>query len=505
MNQELICYNIDGSRIVGKALKVVFPKNIEEVKKIILDNENIVIRGSGSNFVGGCIPNSSVVVDMKKMNKVKLEKGSIYAESGATIKEINEKLKPLKLEFPIFLNGEKTLGGMIAINSSGYLGKYGSIKDWIEEIELVNGKGEAVKIKKADLSDVCGIEGLTGIITKVKLKVIPLQERSASIFQADTLEDIWSIARRLKVHEEVAMLRLYSKLVSKLMGFPERYHIFVVFNSERGKIKGKEYNNILNNLKKEHYHLSSYGYYDTDDAKFFFDKLKEFIPFLEELAVPYFSDLSNSFIYFFYKEQDTNKEKVSKMIQKMGGRPGNYGIGIKRKNLLDALQKKIIQSVKSRYDPSDKLNKGKLIDFIVGYDEKLNIDKREEFKKTALRLDLDSSFLDNNLKKKENSYDNEEVGELAVDKEDKFRAGNSNENEDNLKLTLNKEDKFYEENNYEKEDVGKVEIRDNLERKPVITDVEKNLINRIMFNKLDKKDENESKERSKDDIKKSNQ
>jgi len=80
------------------------------------------------------------------------------------------------------------LGGVVAMNSAGLMGGYGRIKEWIEEIEFVNGRGELVKIGKADLSDVCGMEGITGVIIKVKLKLIPVTKKSASIFQTDEIE-----------------------------------------------------------------------------------------------------------------------------------------------------------------------------------------------------------------------------------------------------------------------------------------------------------------------------
>jgi len=108
---ELVCYNTDGSGMLGKASDVVFPKNVKEVQNAIIGSDDIVPRGSGSNIVGACIPNNSVVVDMKKMNKISFDHktGTVYVEAGTTIKELNEKLKAVGYEFPIL--GEGTIGG----------------------------------------------------------------------------------------------------------------------------------------------------------------------------------------------------------------------------------------------------------------------------------------------------------------------------------------------------------------------------------------------------------
>ena len=79
----------------GKFKKVLFPKNPQRVRDIILKSENIVPRGNGNNVVGACIPNNSIVVDMKKFTKIKFDTKNeiVTAESGITIKELNEKLK----------------------------------------------------------------------------------------------------------------------------------------------------------------------------------------------------------------------------------------------------------------------------------------------------------------------------------------------------------------------------------------------------------------------------
>ena len=79
----------------------------------------------------------------------------------------------------------------------------------VEEIEFVNGRGELMKIGKADLGDVCGMEGITGIIISAVLKIIPQIKRSASIFQSEDISEIFSIARRLKLEKEICSLTLF--------------------------------------------------------------------------------------------------------------------------------------------------------------------------------------------------------------------------------------------------------------------------------------------------------
>tara|TARA_B100001971_G_C18246344_1_gene574528 strand:+ start:973 stop:2667 length:1695 start_codon:yes stop_codon:yes gene_type:complete len=368
--KEMVCYDTDASRLIGKAEKVVFPKTVEEVSKIIQRTEKgVVPRGAGTNLVGGCVPNSSVVVDMSKMNKVSKfssVKKIVDVEAGVTLKELNEKLSRVGFEFPIESSnkGISTVGGAVALNIPGFRTmKYGRIRDWIESIEFVNGRGEVMNLGKSDLMDVCGMEGITGIITSVVLKVIPKKQRSASLFQADELDELFSIARRLKLEKEVSMLEFFPPMASKLLGLPEKYHLIIEFDSDRGKIKGEEYN-VISKFKYKIYDVFySMDYYNSEDPKFFFDKLKEFILFLESSQIPYFGYLDIGVVHPFFKDNEEEKKKeVIDFIKKVRARYSKYGVGLKRKDLVDSFEKKVLQRIKLRHDPFGKLNPGKIID-----------------------------------------------------------------------------------------------------------------------------------------------
>jgi len=364
---ELLCYETDASRIKGTVVKVYHPETVEEVKKIVNESEfDIVSRGSGTNLVGGCVPNNSIVVDMRKMNKVTNydpSKQTILVEAGVTLKELNEKLKQINKEFPICINEQSTIGGMIAINCIGDKSlRYGVMKEFVEELEFVNGNGEIVKIGRLDLSDVCGMEGVTGIIVRAKLRLISIPKKSLSIFQSDNLKDIITIARVLKNERQVVSLKFYSKKISTFLGFPEKYHLFIGFDSEQGKIIGEEYDKIINKISYDYYFIYKHSYSVSEDFKLYYDKIEDFITFLEELNIPYIGDLGLTIINPFFKLESDKINKVITYIKKTGGKKGRYGIGLKRKYLIDNLEEKIILRTKNRLDPFWKFNNGKLID-----------------------------------------------------------------------------------------------------------------------------------------------
>ena len=390
---EIICYNSDASRLIGSVGNVICPKSVEEVQNIVKRGSNIVLRGAGSNLIGGCVPSNSIVVDLCHLNKVSKfdrENKTIIVEAGTILKELNEKLKSVGFEFPIVKREFSTIGGMIAVNCISERSGYGAIKNWVEEVEFVNGRGELTQVNKSDLAEVCGMEGITGIIVSAKLRVLPLVKRSISVFQSDSLDEVFSIAKRLKLEKQVAMLKLLSKKVSKILGFPERYNLIIEFDSERGKIKGKDYESILKLIKKENYFLYSKEYYNYEDPKLFFDKLREFILFLEEKEILYSSDLSAGSVKAFYKDSDAVKKIEILGFLKKVKIMFDSGIGLVRKDFVDLFGKKIIQRVKLRHDPFLKINLGKIID-LDGQNIQVE-NKKKEIKVEVVKDDVDKDM-----------------------------------------------------------------------------------------------------------------
>ncbi len=509
---EIICYESDASRMKGVLKKVVFPENSEDVKKIILANDSIVPRGSGSNIVGGCVPNGSVVVDMKKMNKVKnldFPKKTVYVEAGVTIKELNEKLNSVGFEFPVFVNEFSTIGGLIALNPYGENGKYGLVKNWIEEIEFVSGRGEILKLGVADLTDVCGKEGTTGIITHAKLKIIPLTEKSASIFQSDNFEEIWSISRRLKLENDVISLKLFSPLVSKFLGFPKKYHIIIIFDSDKGKIRKGDFIKLKYKTKKDYFYLLSRGYYNFEDAKVFFEKIPELISLLYE--IPYIGDLINGIIYIF--SNDNDKKIVSDLIERINGKPCRYGFGMKR--VLENIDRKIIYRIKLRYDPLGKINKGKLFGLDIKEVKKISrtVEKElEVFDKAGLpkeKLEEDFKKIEIVPKNRESPEDKmnrliaeaknaeeKEIRKKLIDYEKTFMAVEG-KNKARVEKFAKEIPRDIIKSERTRADFGQepyldlTKIRDNLDRpsssnfiKGKVSEHEKDLINSIMTNKF---------------------
>ncbi|MFH1501237.1 MAG: FAD-binding oxidoreductase [archaeon] len=371
MKKDLrLAYESDASGIKGKVREVFFPTSVEQIKEWIRIGENVVIRGGGTGLAGGAVPQDSVVIDLSKMNKVlelDRDKGEVYVETGIILHELNEYLQGYGLEFPVQPGSFWicTIGGMIATNAVGSRSiKYGKTSNWVKELEVVDGRGELIKIGKTDMQDFTGMEGITGAIVRARLKLSEIKPRTASLFKFSHKEHVVEAIRKFKLMEDVSMIEFYDKTVSALIDLEEAYHLLIEFESDRGNMQGKEYFKLIKIRAMVYPSLAALGYTRVEDPVIFIGKFPEFAEWLEQEKIPYFGHLGEGIIHPVFRAED--KEKVKEMmyrVRKLHGKvTGEHGIGLSKKEFLEESEKKIIKRLKTRYDPANKVNKGKVID-----------------------------------------------------------------------------------------------------------------------------------------------
>lgn len=172
---------------------VVFPINSEQISKTMkLCNEfqiAVIPRAAGTCHCGGCrVKKKSIVIHLSKMDKVlDVNKEDLIAtvEPCAVIKNIQEEVEKQGLFFPPDPSNlaVSTIGGAIALSSGGpRTFKYGSIKDYIVNLEVVLPDGTMMQTNCDITKNVTGYnltsifvgsEGTLGIVTKATLKLIP--------------------------------------------------------------------------------------------------------------------------------------------------------------------------------------------------------------------------------------------------------------------------------------------------------------------------------------------
>jgi len=382
--KEKIVYKSDASRIEGQVSQVILPKTAHEVQSIVKFSKNIVPRGAGTGLVGGAVPLNSIVLDMSKMDKILVlpDKKLAEVEPGVILEDLNQELAKYGLEFPVNPSSAKscTLGGMIATDAVGTRAvKYGKTSDWIKEVEIVNGKGEIVKISKLDIADVSGMEGITGIIVKAKLNLTNLKKRTATLIKVNDINKLAEIIRKLKAKTDVSAIELLDKLTSKYAGLPEVYHLLVEYESDAGQFKDEEYHKIMDLRDSIYPKLASEGFSHIEDPQVMSFKIPELAKFLEERNIPFFGHAGVGILHPCFKEgQEGFIESMLNFVKKVNGQiSGEHGIGLAKKKFVEENDKKLYRRIKKRFDPENKINPGKMLDIDEKTEEKKE-EKQEE-------------------------------------------------------------------------------------------------------------------------------
>lgn len=230
---EIKKYLSDASNFQGNCNSVYFPENIDDVSSIIKEANKkkilVTIVGGGTGLTGASVPQGGVVISMEKMNNIiEINQGEKFAivQPGVILSDFLEKVNEKKLLYPPDPTEKKCfLGGNAATNASGEKTfKYGPTRDYIMELEIVLPTGELLNLKrndetvdnyllnlhtdndkkfsivipdyqmpatknasgyycKRDMDAVdlfIGSEGTLGVITKMKLRLLPAPEKIIS-------------------------------------------------------------------------------------------------------------------------------------------------------------------------------------------------------------------------------------------------------------------------------------------------------------------------------------
>jgi glycolate oxidase len=166
-------------------------------------------RGAGSGQTGGSVPaNKGILLDLScwdMIEEIDAKNLQVMVRPGVVHSRLNQALDPYNLFFPPDPGSTKmaTIGGMVSNNSSGLRAvKYGNTSQYVLGLEVVLPDGEVIVtggISSRAMKSVSGIdltrlfvgaEGTCGIITKVRLKVLP-KPAARGILTAlfDRLED----------------------------------------------------------------------------------------------------------------------------------------------------------------------------------------------------------------------------------------------------------------------------------------------------------------------------
>lgn len=226
-------YLVDASNFKGNCEAVYFPENSYEIVWIIKEaNKNkftVTTAGNRTGLTGACIPQNGIVIATDRLNKIiEINQKQFYAlvEPAVLLSDFQKELKQHKLFYPPDPTETNCyIGGTVATNASGAKTfKYGPTRNYVIGLQIVLPDGEVIdlergkqkangykltlstqagkninlnipdytfpKVKNAsgyfvqkdmDAIDLfIGSEGTLGIITKIKLKLLPQPEDTIS-------------------------------------------------------------------------------------------------------------------------------------------------------------------------------------------------------------------------------------------------------------------------------------------------------------------------------------
>ena len=191
---HMIAYSYDATRTRYEPDAVVFPRDEEDISRILVycNHHKIVItpRGAGSGFTGGALPtNGGITLAMEKhMNKIleiDMENMVAVVQPGVINMDLQRAVEEVGLFYPPDPASEaySTLGGNVSENAGGMrAAKYGITKDYVMALRAVRTNGDIIRAGKRTIKDVAGYniagiltasEGTLAVITEITLKLIP--------------------------------------------------------------------------------------------------------------------------------------------------------------------------------------------------------------------------------------------------------------------------------------------------------------------------------------------
>lgn len=150
-NETLKKYTM--TKLGGKADILVLPETEEQAAAVVKyayeNNVPLLMLGNGSNMVvrdGGV---RGIVLHFALLDKIRIEGETVYAQSGALIKEVSKQVAAQCLtgfEFACGIPG--SIGGAMAMNAGAYGGE---VKDIVTSCKVLTPEGELLELNNEQL------------------------------------------------------------------------------------------------------------------------------------------------------------------------------------------------------------------------------------------------------------------------------------------------------------------------------------------------------------------
>ncbi len=225
-------YSVDASsyQIVPKAVIIANGQKdvINTVKTAKKFNTTVTVRGAGTGLVGSAL-NSGIILDLKRLDKIKIRENYAHVEPGVLKGVLDEKLKPKKKFFPPnpSIGPYCSIGGMLGNNSSGSRSlKYGSMIDNVLELTIVDGDGKLVKLPENRKIS----KKIFDISKKIDKKRFPDVSKNSSGYRIDAIKNEKDSHKIILGSEGTLGIILSAKI--QIQDIPKKKILFVIeYNS----------------------------------------------------------------------------------------------------------------------------------------------------------------------------------------------------------------------------------------------------------------------------------
>ncbi|HEY66145.1 MAG TPA: FAD-binding oxidoreductase [Caldilineae bacterium] len=380
--EDRIVYGRDASRLEGECLAVVWPSRPEQVAAIVEwgreEGINLVPRGAGTGLCGGAVPytpstqedrKGSVVVDLSRLTKigpVDVERCRVRVEAGVVLGTLNRHLATNDLLLPVIPGSHQaaSIGGMIATDAAGlHAVRYGTMRNWVEEITLVDGLGRVHRLTEEGMNDIVGWEGITGFVTEATVRLIPSPtQRTVSLLSFEDEEALLTQRDRWLADPRLTALEYVNRHAARAIGWEARPHLLAEFDSDGGEIADPQRVAALWRARDGLYPvLARSGYPVIEDPEMNGEGLASLLAWLEAEGIPAFGHLGVGIVHPCFRPDDERVPALYERVAEWGGRvSGEHGIGLKKKDWTDAAFRAEARRLKERYDPQQVINRGKL-------------------------------------------------------------------------------------------------------------------------------------------------
>jgi glycolate oxidase len=261
-------------------LAIVMPKSKDEISEILKYanqiNVPVFIRGSGTSFTGASRYHfPGIVINTHRMNEIKVfeDFGFFECGPGCICEDVAKEIETRGYFLP-FAPGSRlvaTMGGLIANNTSAHVvdASIGKPGDYVLGLEVVLPSGEVIETGTKGLRRPAGTDltklfvggdGLLGVVTKIRMRLVPAFERAYGIA---IYKDLKSVAKGVqRMYREKRPLPLFMEFMEeetanigfKIKGLeiPKGSPILFVSIGNSKKEASQRAKQILSSLLAEH-------------------------------------------------------------------------------------------------------------------------------------------------------------------------------------------------------------------------------------------------------------